>query len=240
MSHYVPQGILSLCVLFENLLQTHEPALFYHLKEVGAHPLRLAFNWIIYAFAGYLDTEQLLLLWDRIFAYDSMELLAVFAMAILSYRRTNLLEVTNLQAAQTVLTDLSTLKHSCITTIRVVPQALREDFVALAMRSLPTSSAVASSSQNAFHPIPPAFTSTYNKEYTEYELHVSTHRDSQKSTPRTGPIFSVHQGKPRLRVPFGSSSGNRNNNPHPHNMEQVFSHPAKILPLQETDQETVA
>ncbi|KAM7450406.1 hypothetical protein ABFA07_001966 [Porites harrisoni] len=104
-----PQGILSLCVLFENLLQTHEPALFYHLKEVGAHPLRLAFNWIIYAFAGYLNTEQLLLLWDRIFAYDSMELLAVLAMAILSYRRTNLLEVTNLQAAQTVLADISTL-----------------------------------------------------------------------------------------------------------------------------------
>jgi len=104
-----PQGILSLCVLFENLLQTHEPALFYHLKEVGAHPLRLVFNWLIYAFAGYLETEQLLLLWDRIFAYDSMELLAVLAMAILSYRRTNLMEVTNLQAAQTVLADVSTL-----------------------------------------------------------------------------------------------------------------------------------
>lgn len=104
-----PQGILSLCVLFENLLQTHEPALFYHLKEVGAHPLRLVFNWLIYAFAGYLETEQLLLLWDRIFAYDSIELLAVLAMAILSYRRTNLMEVTNLQAAQTVLADVSTL-----------------------------------------------------------------------------------------------------------------------------------
>lgn len=104
-----PQGIMSLCVLFENLLQTHEPALFYHLKEVGAHPLRLVFNWLIYAFAGYLETEQLLLLWDRIFAYDSMELLAVLAMAVLSYRRANLLEVTSLQAAQTVLADISTL-----------------------------------------------------------------------------------------------------------------------------------
>ncbi|XP_068719603.1 TBC1 domain family member 19-like isoform X1 [Montipora capricornis] len=104
-----PQGMLSLCVLFENLLQTHEPALFYHLKEVGAHPLRLAFNWLIYAFAGYLDTEQLLLLWDRIFAYNSMDLIAVLAMAVLSYRRSNLLEVTSLQAAQTVLADISTL-----------------------------------------------------------------------------------------------------------------------------------
>ena len=35
---FLEQGILSLCVLFENLLQAHEPALFYHLKEVGAHP----------------------------------------------------------------------------------------------------------------------------------------------------------------------------------------------------------
>lgn len=38
LSLFVRQGIMSLCVLFENLLQTHEPALFYHLKEVGAHP----------------------------------------------------------------------------------------------------------------------------------------------------------------------------------------------------------
>ncbi|KAK2563145.1 TBC1 domain family member 19 [Acropora cervicornis] len=78
---------------------SHAPQLYYLFKQIYTR-LRLAFNWLIYAFAGYLDTEQLLLLWDRIFAYDSMELLAVLAMAILSYRRANLLEVTNLQAAQ--------------------------------------------------------------------------------------------------------------------------------------------
>ncbi|KXJ22401.1 TBC1 domain family member 19 [Exaiptasia diaphana] len=104
-----PQGIMSLCVLFERLLQTHEPSLFYHLKNVGAPPLRLVFNWIVYAFSGYLSTDQVLLLWDRILAYDSLEVLPVLAMAILSYRRCNLMEVTNLQTAQTVLADISTL-----------------------------------------------------------------------------------------------------------------------------------
>ncbi|XP_032237861.2 TBC1 domain family member 19 [Nematostella vectensis] len=104
-----PQGIMSLCLLFENLLQTHEPLLLYHLKEVGAPPLRLVFSWMVYAFSGYLSTDQVLLLWDRILAYDSLELLPVMAMAILSYRRSNLMEVTSLQAAQTVLADVSTL-----------------------------------------------------------------------------------------------------------------------------------
>ena len=32
------QGIVSLSLLFETLLQTHEPQLFYHLKSVGVQP----------------------------------------------------------------------------------------------------------------------------------------------------------------------------------------------------------
>lgn len=46
------------------------------------------------------------------------------------------------------------------------------------------------------------------------------------STYRTH--FLSHQGQPSIRVPFGTSSGSRNNNPHPHNMEQVFGHPSKV------------
>lgn len=32
------QGIVSLCLLFETLLQTYLPQLFYHLREIGAQP----------------------------------------------------------------------------------------------------------------------------------------------------------------------------------------------------------
>ena len=40
--------------------------------------------------------------------------------------------------------------------------------------------------------------------------------------------FPCHQSNPRIKIPYGTSSGYRNNNPHPHNMKQVFNHPSKV------------
>ncbi|XP_066576084.1 TBC1 domain family member 19 isoform X2 [Amia ocellicauda] len=103
-------GIVSLCLHFETLLQTHLPQLFYHLREIGAQPLRIAFKWMVRAFSGYLATDQLLLLWDRVLGYNSLEILAVLAAAVFAFRAENLMEVTSLAAAEAVLADLSTLK----------------------------------------------------------------------------------------------------------------------------------
>ncbi|XP_029421404.1 TBC1 domain family member 19 isoform X3 [Nannospalax galili] len=105
-----PSGIVSLCLLFESLLQTYLPQLFYHLREIGAQPLRISFKWMVRAFSGYLATDQLLLLWDRILGYNSLEILAVLAAAVFAFRAVNLMEVTSLAAAEAVLADLSTLK----------------------------------------------------------------------------------------------------------------------------------
>ncbi|XP_067418652.1 TBC1 domain family member 19 isoform X3 [Emydura macquarii macquarii] len=105
-----PSGIVSLCLLFEALLQTHLPQLFYHLREIGAQPLRISFKWMVRAFSGYLATDQLLLLWDRILGYNSLEILAVLAASVFAFRAVNLMEVTSLAAAEAVLADLSTLK----------------------------------------------------------------------------------------------------------------------------------
>uniref|UniRef100_A0A9J7Z8S7 TBC1 domain family, member 19 n=1 Tax=Cyprinus carpio carpio TaxID=630221 RepID=A0A9J7Z8S7_CYPCA len=105
-----PSGIVSLCLQFERLLQTHLPQLFYHLREIGAQPLRIAFKWIVRAFSGYLSTDQLLLLWDRILGCDSLEIVAVLAAAVFAFRAENLMEVTSLASAEAVLADLSTLK----------------------------------------------------------------------------------------------------------------------------------
>ena len=38
--------------------------------------LRVAFKWMMRAFSGYLASNQLLALWDRILAYDSLEILS--------------------------------------------------------------------------------------------------------------------------------------------------------------------
>ncbi|XP_078147873.1 TBC1 domain family member 19 isoform X2 [Centroberyx gerrardi] len=103
-------GIVSLCLQFERLLQAHLPQLFYHLRQIGAQPLRIAFKWMVRAFSGYLSTDQLLLLWDRILGYDSLEIVAVLAAAVFAFRAENLMEVTSLASAEAVLADLSTLK----------------------------------------------------------------------------------------------------------------------------------
>lgn len=103
-------GILSLSLLFERLLQQIEPQLFYHLCSIGVQPLKISFKWIIRAFSGYLCSEQVLLLWDRILAYGSLEILAVLAVAIFSFRKTNLLQIQSYQAAEAVMNDLTGLK----------------------------------------------------------------------------------------------------------------------------------
>ncbi|CAG5120893.1 unnamed protein product, partial [Candidula unifasciata] len=105
-----PQGIVCLSLLFESLLQTEEPELFYHLKQVGCQPLKIAFKWLMRAFSGFLASDQVLLLWDRILAYDSLEILSVLAVAIFSFRKMNLMKVQTLNAAEAVLADLYTLQ----------------------------------------------------------------------------------------------------------------------------------
>lgn len=104
-----PQGIVCLSLLFETLLQTHESELFFHLKSVGCQPLKIAFKWLVRAFSGYLSSDQVLLLWDRILAYNSLEVLPVLAVAVFSFRKTNLMKVQSFNAAEAVLADITTL-----------------------------------------------------------------------------------------------------------------------------------
>lgn len=47
-------------------------------------------------FSGHLPPEQLLYLWDLVLAYDSLEVIPLLAVAILSFRKDNLLQVETL------------------------------------------------------------------------------------------------------------------------------------------------
>lgn len=40
------------------------------------YSLQLVFNWLITAFASHLDCRQLLLLWDRVIGFDSLDIVA--------------------------------------------------------------------------------------------------------------------------------------------------------------------
>ncbi|XP_007887259.1 TBC1 domain family member 19 isoform X2 [Callorhinchus milii] len=106
-----PSGIVSLCLLFETLVQTYLPQLFYRLREIGAQPLRISFKWMVRAFSGYLATDQLLFLWDRILGYNSLEILAVLAAAVFAFRAENLMEATSLAAAEIFLANKISLKR---------------------------------------------------------------------------------------------------------------------------------
>lgn len=105
-----PQGIVCLCLLFEKLLQTHEPDLWSHFREVQIQPIRVVFKWLMRAFSGHLQPEQLLILWDLILGYDSLEILSLLSIIILSFRKESILQVTTLDNIEAVLADLSSLK----------------------------------------------------------------------------------------------------------------------------------
>ncbi|XP_030383303.1 TBC1 domain family member 19 [Scaptodrosophila lebanonensis] len=105
-----PQGIISLCLLFEKLLQTYEPELWSHFRELQIQPLRLVFKWLMRAFSGHLPPKQLLVLWDLILGFDSLEILSLFSIIILSFRKESIMQVNSLDSIEAILADLSSIK----------------------------------------------------------------------------------------------------------------------------------
>ncbi|KAF2356069.1 Rab-GTPase-TBC domain [Trinorchestia longiramus] len=104
------QGAAALAQQFQQLLQSSERQLWYHCSSLGINLLSIVFRWLVRAFSGYLCPDQLFHLWDVVLAYGSLEVLPVLALAIVSFRRDNLMDVTAQQAAEAVLADISTVE----------------------------------------------------------------------------------------------------------------------------------
>ena len=86
-------SLLELCALFENLLKQKDSMLFFHLAfELDLQPLDIAFKWILYSFVGILDINEVLLLWDRMIAYDDMKLIPLTAAALVYLRKDMILK----------------------------------------------------------------------------------------------------------------------------------------------------
>ena len=58
--------------LFRHALIFH---FVYEVVHVGNCSLRIVFKWLMRAFSGYLSSGEVLRLWDKVFAYDSLEIL---------------------------------------------------------------------------------------------------------------------------------------------------------------------
>ncbi|XP_067142503.1 TBC1 domain family member 19 [Centruroides vittatus] len=104
------QGALALCLLFELLLQETEPELCHHLASHDIQPLKVVIKWIMRAYSGYLAADQILLLWDQVLAYNSLEILGVLAAAIFSFRKPILLQAENQATFGGMLVDVSSLR----------------------------------------------------------------------------------------------------------------------------------
>ena len=105
-----PQNLLRLARMFERLLATHQPDLVMHLHQLGIVPLAMALPWMARAFAGFLPPEQVLVLWDRIIGFDSLELLPMLAAAVFLFHERALLQAADAEDARHVLHDASELK----------------------------------------------------------------------------------------------------------------------------------
>jgi hypothetical protein len=84
-------------------LKQSDSKLFFHISyNLGLNPLDIAFKWILYAFVGILEVDQVLLLWDRIVGFDNLSLLAITAAALMLFRRDMLLAATDSNQVQVI------------------------------------------------------------------------------------------------------------------------------------------
>ena len=101
-----PDGILHSCIVFEALFEERSPLLVLHFSNHSIDPVRLVFKWLFYGFAGYLQPDQLLYLWDRIIGFDTLVFLPILAAALLEFRTSYLMLATTYEQAESMLSDL--------------------------------------------------------------------------------------------------------------------------------------
>lgn len=105
--------IIQVCRQFEVLVQSQAPSVFMHMLRFGVQPLKIAFPWLMFGFSGTLDVCEVLQLWDRVIAYDSLLPIPVLAAAVFVFRSKAILDSSSQDMINEVFEDL--------TRIRVVP-----------------------------------------------------------------------------------------------------------------------
>lgn len=104
------RGILTLCRLFEDTLQTYDSELMYYLNSLNIHPLKIAFPWLFHSFVGFLEVEEVFLIWDRVIGYDSLEMIALVAAALFIYRGDAIMKTTSIEEIEDLFYDMSHIK----------------------------------------------------------------------------------------------------------------------------------
>lgn len=91
-------------------------------------------------FSGHLPPEQLLYLWDLVLGYDSLEIIPLLAVTILSFRKENLMQVNTLHNVEVRLNlyflQESPFRLNCETTCYFDFQAVLADLSSLKVMPL--------------------------------------------------------------------------------------------------------
>jgi hypothetical protein len=105
-----PGSILYLSCMFESLLESTLPEVFYHCVKLGVQPLTIAFPWLFSAFVGCVTVSEVLLLWDRIVGFDSLLLLPVLACSFFSFRAKTVLNASSADELHSVFAEIASLE----------------------------------------------------------------------------------------------------------------------------------
>ncbi|KAK9862111.1 hypothetical protein WJX84_010388 [Apatococcus fuscideae] len=105
-----PASLPCLAAIFHLLVHEVEPEVTRHIESLGITPLQLVLPWMVNAFVDQLPVEQVLLLWDRIIAHDSLLPLAILALAVFVFRREVLLAAQSATEVVETMRDMSYMK----------------------------------------------------------------------------------------------------------------------------------
>ncbi|KAK9832957.1 hypothetical protein WJX74_002801 [Apatococcus lobatus] len=105
-----PAALPCLAATFHLLVHEAEPQVTKHIESLGITPLQLVLPWLLNAFADQLPVDQLLLLWDRIIAQDSLLPLPMLALAVFVFRREVLLAARSANEVVDTMHDMSYMK----------------------------------------------------------------------------------------------------------------------------------
>lgn len=86
--------------MFENLVHAKVPQDTWTCIQLEIEPLEIMFPAIHAGFSGYLSGDQVLVLWDRIVGYESLEIVAIFAAAYFCHRLPDILKLAKSQHDQ--------------------------------------------------------------------------------------------------------------------------------------------
>lgn len=100
------ESLLGLCRTFESLVAATSGPVVLHLQRLGVRLLDWAGPWIGSAFSGWLVPAQVLALWDRLLAADSLVLLAVLAAAVVRLRSSTLLLAADGADVRAIMADI--------------------------------------------------------------------------------------------------------------------------------------